>query len=248
MTNTNQLLMKIEKLLQRSYNGEVATVSESILKTAATKGIDDLFLSSLLEKVGKEEESLSYAIRQDKTVSELETADENRDNPLRGLYNLSNGYLYHPDETISAAAHTVCSVLDKYPLSELLRANYAQESALIESLLKDLDTEDVKATIALLPGVNETVAVIRTAQDAFTSTFVTYTEEKAKHNGKNSATKVKLALLKLINNELVTYLRAMIIAAPDIYVDFAAATAQIIADNNEKVRKRMNKKDSIEAE
>ncbi|WP_289055007.1 DUF6261 family protein [Carboxylicivirga marina] len=241
--------MKIEKLLHRSYNGEVATVSESILKAAATKALgDDSFLSGVFEKMGNEEEKLSYAIRQDKAVSELETADDKREKPLRALYNLSSGYLYHPDETISAAAHTVCSVLDKYPLSELLRANYAQESALIESLLKDLEAEDVKAAIALLTGVAETVVAIRTAQDAFTSTFIAYSEAKARHNNKDTATKLKSALLKLINNELVIYLRAMAIAATDTYGDFAAATAQIIADNNDKVRKRINKKDSVETE
>lgn len=240
--------MKIEKLLHRSYNGEVATVSESIIKASATKGVDDAFLSNVLEKIGNEEENLSYAIRQDKTVSVLETADDNRDNSLRGLFNLSNGYLYHPDETISTSARTVCSVLNKYPLSGMLRANYAQESALIESLLKDLDTEEIKAAIIPLTGISETVIVIRTAQEAFTNTFVAYSEEKARHNGKDTATKIKSALLKLINNELVTYLRAMIIAAPDTYGDIAAATAQIIADNNEKVRKRMNKKESVDTD
>ncbi|MCU4155358.1 hypothetical protein J1N10_05185 [Carboxylicivirga sp. A043] len=241
--------MKIEKLMHRSYNGEVATVSESILKASATKGLsDDSFLSDVFQKMGNEEEKLSFAIRQDKTVSELETADDNRDNQLRALYNLSSGYLYHPNETVSAAAHTVCSIFDKYPLSELLRANYAQESALIESLLKDLEADDVKAAIALLTGVAEIIATIRTAQDAFTSTFVAYSEEKAKHNGKDTATKLKSALLKLINNELVIYLRAMAIAAPDTYGDFAAATAQIIADNNDKVRKRMMKKNNVSTE
>ena len=241
--------MKIEKLSHRSYNGEVATVAEGVLKTSENNDWSvDTYLSGALQRLLTEQEKLSFAINQDKAISELETADENRDNALRALYNLTKGYLYHPNETISAAARTVCSVFDKYGLSNITEANYAQESALIESLLKDLEADDVKAAIVLLTGVAEIIATIRTAQDAFTSTFVAYSEEKAKHNGKDTATKLKSALLKLINNELVIYLRAMAIAAPDTYGDFAAATAQIIADNNDKVRKRMMKKNNVSTE
>jgi len=241
--------MKIEKILHRSYNGEVATVAEGILKTSDKNDwSSDNYLSGVLQRLITEQNKLSLAIKQDKATSALEYADENRDKPVSGLYNLVMGYRYHPDESISTAANTIHLVIDKYGLSNITEANYAQESALIESLLKDFEADNAKTAIALLPGVAELIATIRTAQDNFTSSFLTYTEEKANNNGKQSATKIKAAVLKLINNELVIYLRAMSIAAPDTYGNFAAATAQIIADNNDKVRRRITKKDTVDTE
>lgn len=241
--------MKIEKILHRSYNGEVATVAGGILKTSDKNDwSSDNYLSGVLQRLITEQNKLSFAIKQDKATSALEYADENRDKPVSGLYNLVMGYRYHPDESISTAANTIHLVIDKYGLSNITEANYAQESALIESLLKDFEADNAKTAIALLPGVAELIATIRTAQDNFTSAFLTYTEEKANNNGKQSATKIKAAVLKLINNELVIYLRAMSIAAPDTYGNFAAATAQIIADNNDKVRRRITKKDTVDTE
>ncbi len=235
--------MKIEKLSHRSYNGEVATVSEGIVKTSENYDWStDTFLTKLLEKANTESQKLSIALMQDRAVSELESKDETRDKALRAIFNLTEGYLYHPEETISAAAQTVNSVFDKYGLTDLIEANYAQESALIESLLKDMEAEQVKAAIDQLPGIAVSITNVRTSQNDFTESFLAYAEEKAKITNKETATKLKLALVKLINNELVIYLRAMTIAAPDTYGDFAAATAQIIADNNEKVRKRINRK------
>lgn len=241
--------MKIEKILHQSYNGEVATVADSILKTSQNHDWStDSFISKVFQNIQTEGEKLSLAIKQDKAVSELEDRDDKRDTALRALFNLCSGYRYHPNEDIRAAAHTVFLVFSRYGIFDIIAANYAQESALIESLLKDLDAEDIKAAIALLAGLAETIAKVRTAQDNFTNTFVAYSEEKARTNGKQTATKLKVTLLRIINNELVTYLRAMTLAAPDTYGDLAAATTQIIADNNDKVQKRKVKKDAVDTE
>ena len=241
--------MKIEKILHRSYNGEVATVAEGILKTSENHDWStDNFLTDALQRIQTENNKLSIAIHQDKAMSELEERDDDRDNAIRALYNLCAGYRYHPGEEIRTAAQTLYLIFNKYGLNDLVQSNYAQESALIESLLKDLSTDEATAAIALLAGVTETIANVRTAQDNFTNAFVAYSEEKAQNNGKQSATKVKLAVLKLINEELVIYLRAMNIAATDTYGSFAAATAQIIADNNDKVRRRITKKETVDTE
>jgi len=75
----------------------------------------------------------------------------------------------------------------------------------------------------------------------FNKNLPAHCRTKAKLGSKDSATKIKTGVLKLINDDLVNYLRAMSKAMPEVYSDFSAATAQIIADNNDKVKKRGKK-------
>jgi len=234
--------MSIEKLMYKSYNGEVASVAQAILQTSANNDWSaDAYLSSLLDLLGTKEDLLTSGIKRNKIASILDEKDDIRDNHLRSLFHLINGYLHYPAEDVSTAAGAVSSILNKYGLSETIEENYAQESSLVESLIKDLEAPETQATIAKLPGISVCIDGLKTAQADFTTTFVTYAEMKAKLGSKDSATKIKTGVLKLINDDLVNYLRAMSKAMPEVYSDFSAATAQIIADNNDKVKKRGKK-------
>ncbi len=52
--------------------------------------------------------------------------------------------------------------------------------------------------------------------------------------------------MPIINNKLVTYLRAMIMVDEPTYGDFARTIAQMIEDNNEVVKKRRKKPEMAE--
>ena len=56
-----------------------------------------------------------------------------------------------------------------------------------------------------------------------------------------NATALKKDVIEIINDKIVIYLRAMEIVVPDTYGNFARTIAQIIADNNEVVKKRRKK-------
>jgi hypothetical protein len=52
-------------------------------------------------------------------------------------------------------------------------------------------------------------------------------------------------VLELINNKIVVYLRAMEQVDPVTYGVFTGTCAQVIADNNEQVKKRKKKPEAV---
>ncbi|MBD5428470.1 MAG: hypothetical protein HDR39_03960 [Treponema sp.] len=175
----------------------------------------------------------TMAIRRDAVVSTLDEADSRRDGATRDLFTLAGGYTASPFAEVKAAANEVCAVLDKYGRG-MTSKNYADQTALTESLLEDLGAEKVTEKIDALAGVAELVAQLREAQDGFASAHDGYVKAKA---GKGeSATSLKKPIVALINDSIVPYLN--IVAAMDGYADFVAAIAENIRRTNETVARR----------
>ena len=183
------------------------------------------------------------AIRQDAVVSTLDEADSARDSATRDLFTLAGGYTASPFAEVRAAAAGVCAVLDKYGRG-MTSKNYADQTALTESLLEDLGAEKVAAQIKALSGVAELVAQLREAQDGFASAHDGYIKAKA---GKGeSASSLKKPIVSLINDGIVPYLN--IVSAMDGYAEFVAAVAGNIKSTNDTVARRTaaGKKDEAE--
>ncbi|MDE7392307.1 MAG: hypothetical protein K2M90_07630, partial [Treponemataceae bacterium] len=144
--------------MEREYrlacgDGSTAVAKDAVLKTQFAQ-LADLSARN------------TTAIRQDAVVSTLDEADSVRDAVTRDLFTLSTGYTASPFAEVRAAANGVCAVLDKYGRG-MTGKNYADQTALTESLLEDLGAEKVAAQIKALSGVAELVARLREAQDAF---------------------------------------------------------------------------------
>ena len=173
------------------------------------------------------------AIRQDAVVSTLDEADSARDAATRDLFTLAGGYTASPFAEVKSAATDVCAVLEKYGRG-MTSKNYADQTALTESLLEDLGAEKVAAQVKALSGVAELVAQLRGAQDGFASAHDGYVRAKA---GKGeSASSLKKPIVALINDNIVPYLN--IVAAMDGYADFVAAVAGNIKSTNDTVTRR----------
>ena len=137
------------------------------------------------------------AIKQDAVVSTLDEADSARDAATRDLFTLAGGYTANPFAEVRAAAVGVCAVLDKYGRG-MTSKNYADQTALTESLLEDLGAEKITAQVKALSGVAELVASLREAQDAFAAAHDGYIKAKA---GKGeSASSLKKPIVALIND------------------------------------------------
>ncbi len=173
------------------------------------------------------------AIKQDAVVSTLDEADSARDAATRDLFTLAGGYTASPFAEVRAAATDVCAVLDKYGRG-MTGKNYADQTALTESLLEDLGAEKVAAQIKVLSGVAELVASLREAQDGFAAAHDGYVRAKAVKG--ESASSLKKPIVALINDNIVPYLN--IVAAMDGYADFIAAVAGNIKSTNDTVSRR----------
>ena len=211
--------------MEREYaaacgDGATAVGRDAVLKTQFTQ-LADLSARN------------TTAIRQDAVVSTLDEADSARDSATRDLFTLAGGYTASPFAEVRAAATDVCAVLEKYGRG-MTSKNYADQTALTESLLEDMGAEKVAAQVKSLSGVAELVAQLRGAQDAFASAHDGYVRAKA---GKGeSASSLKKPIVALINDNIVPYLN--IVAVMDGYAEFVAAVAGNIKSTNDTVARR----------
>jgi len=156
------------------------------------------------------------------------------------LYYLLNGFLYHPTKKIKEAAQLLMNLFNNYGLS-VVGESYATESSLIGSLLLDLAKPEYADAIATLSGCTELIAGLQAAQTDFEQARIAYETEKAKEGMVENASLVKKEVVDILNNKIVVYLRAMEQVDPAKFGVFTNTCAQIIADNNEQVKKRKGK-------
>jgi hypothetical protein len=237
----------IQKLIPSSRVTEVNDAATRSSGAFGESGVTDPYLTTTFAALDAANLTLSLAIKRSKAESDLEEKDEVRDDKVRALYYLINGFLYHPTREIKDAAQLLMDLFDNYGLV-IVGESYATESSLVGSLLLDLAKPKYAAAIAALSGCADLIAQLQTAEDDFEQARIAYETEKAKEGMVENATLVKKEVLTLLNDKIVIYLRAMEQANPAIYGVFVATVAQIIADNNEQVKKRQQKPDDDQPE
>ena len=228
----------MNKLTARARITEVDGLSDSIIRIfgADSKAQEDAFLKSQIAELTVLSDAITEAILKDKAVSNLDEADSKRDEALRNLGALLSGYAVFPLEEKKAAALGLKAIYDKYAKSGILSASYISESSMIESLLKDLATEEAKASIEKLDGVAEMVSAVRTAQDNFTAANDAFV--KAEGSKGASASSYKKPILSVINDRIVPYLNTMSVVGNTAVAEFAKGVETEINRVNETVAKR----------
>lgn len=241
-------MVKVAKLINSVRTTELDALSDAMereYKLACGDGSTAVAKDAVLKAQFAQLSDLSArnttAIKQDAVVSTLDEADGRRDAATRDLFTLAGGYTASPFAEVKAAAGEVCAVLEKYGRG-MTSKNYADQTALTESLLEDLGAEKVAAQVKALSGVAELVAQLREAQDAFASAHDGYIKAKA---GKGeSASSLKKPLVSLVNDGIVPYLN--IVAAMEGYAEFVAAIAGNVKSTNDTVSRRMAAKKKTE--
>ena len=199
----------------------------------------DAFIAATMAEIERLSADITTAILQDKAVSNLDTADAERDSAITALGKMLAGYAAFPIPAKKSAAEPLLAVYEKYSKAGITRASYISESSMVESMLEDYAAPTLAENIAALEGVAEAVAAIRAAQDAFTTASDAYTA--ASGNKGASASTFKKPLLSAINEKLVPYLTAMQISANEECASFSAGVEAEIARINDTITKRGKK-------
>jgi hypothetical protein len=211
-------MAKSKRLNTSMRNAEVDTVSDAIVVLYNESGItEDSRLAAIILKISQLSAALTTAIKRDKIVSGLTEADAARDECLRTLATMLEGYAVVPVDAVQTAAKALLQVFNKYG-REIAYDRYEDESSYIESLLEDLGADSLSAHINALTGVAETIESLRDAEDVFKAKTKEYVD--AGLSVGESATAVKKELVSFINSTLVSYLVASC-AVDDSYLNFA---------------------------
>lgn len=225
----------MNKVISKVRVTEVDGLSDALVRLyKADEGVSsDVFLKSVMDEIEKLSVSITTAIKQDKVLSNLEEADGVRDEAVKNLSTLLDGYEVFPVAAKKEAAKKLKAVFDKYRKS-ITTANYVSESSLIESLLEDFSNEE--ETVGALDGIKEILEQIRSAQDSFAKASDEYNAASSVKT--ESASSLKKPLLSLINDKLIPYITAMQMANSAVYADFATKAEGEIRRVNEIVSRR----------
>ena len=221
----------MNKLKTAIRNAEVDGLSDSIIRNFKTdeKAQSDAFLKSTLEELETLSAQITTAILQDKTLSTLDSADSARDEAIKTLGTVLAAYAVFPIASKKELSAPLKAIYDKYAKAGIRNANYTSESSMIESMLRDFAAETVAENIKALEGVAEAIASIRTAQDEYM---------KANSNKGVSASSFNKPIVSLVNDKLVPYLNAMVIAGNANCMDFAKSVEAEINRVNDMIAKR----------
>lgn len=232
----------MKKLISKIRNAEADGLSDTIVRLfrADAAAQQDAFLTATMARLETLSRQITTAAMQDKAVSRLKAADSARDEAIRTLGTILAAYAVFPIAEKQARAVPLKAVFDKYAKAGITAANYTSESSLTESLLEDFAADGLADDIAALEGVAESLAQIRGRQDAFTAARDAYAAAAA--NKGATASSFNKPIVSLINDKLIPYLDAMVIAENADCAAFARNVAAEIARMNETVAKRVKKR------
>ncbi|MBR8535953.1 hypothetical protein KDU71_10325 [Carboxylicivirga sediminis] len=230
-------MRRITKIVSDIRIAEIANLGDNLLKELAELTPEDAHLKAIQTEVEQNNSRLVIAINRDMAESELEELDARRDSTYRSLAYLNKGYLHHPDAPVSEAAAQVERILEKYGF-DMINANYGAESAYLESLFNDMGSIEIAPALELLPGEIALLTRLKDEQSRFKVAEQRFYNAQSQDKQADSATQVKRELLKLINNKLVVYLRAMMQVNPQPYDDLCAKVALLIDKANSLVKRR----------
>lgn len=232
----------MKKLISKIRNAEADGLSDTIVRLfrADAAAQQDAFLTATMARLETLSRQITTATMQDKAVSRLKAADSARDEAIRTLGTILAAYAVFPIAEKQARAVPLKAVFDKYAKAGITAANYTSESSLTESLLEDFAAAGLADNIAALEGVAESLAQIRERQDAFTAARDAYAAAAA--NKGATASSFNKPIVSLINDKLIPYLDAMVIAENADCAAFARNVAAEIARMNETVAKRVKKR------
>lgn len=227
----------MNKLNSRARVTEVDSFSDAVVRLyKANEGIAaDAFLKGVMAEIERLSASITTAIKQDKVKSTLEDADTVRDEAVRNLGRALDGYAALPIAAKKAAAEKLAAIFAKYG-RDIANASYSGESSLIESLLEDFGSPDAKTAADELDGVSELLVQIRSAEDAFKKASDEYTAATSVKI--DSATSLKKPLVSAVNDKLLPYISAMVMADSATYGAFAAKLEKEIIRVNDIVLRR----------
>ena len=231
--------MAIKRLKSTARVAEVISVVSKAVDLLEKSPIltQDEYLS---EKVGELKEMKAQGIavmNTEKGSSALVEFDKKRDNAVRGVITLVHGYTMYPDEKLRTAAAGLEKIFAKYP--KIITENYSKQTTLLDSLEVDLEKDDAKEAIELLPGVGALVEQLKTAADEFKAASAKKNADKVASSAITSVSSLKKPMMDLFNNDILQYLEAMSKAKKGAYKEAADLVSGEIDNANAEIARRI---------
>lgn len=227
----------IGKIIYNSYSEEVNETVDAFIAEAEKHDFSaDSYLSGVLATLKKENARLTTAIRASKASSEKSYFDEQRDLAGKGLFFCANAACLLPNEEVLKPALVIQKLLDRYTPS-IFKANYDKETAFINSLLEDLAA--LETEVNAVPQLGLHVEHLKQTQNNFIKARNQYTDAKIEEKTLLSAYQQRQVVRKWMNDKVIPYLNLMDTFNAEVYGTVVAKCAELVAENNIRVKRRL---------
>ncbi|MBQ1924906.1 MAG: hypothetical protein II180_02150 [Proteobacteria bacterium] len=196
----------------------------------------DNYIKTSMDNISSLTDQITDAIRPDKDASMLLDADAIRDEIIRNFSTLLDGYAVIPLDDKRAAALNLKAIFEKYG-KKMIYESYDNESALIESMLRDYSAPAAAADAEKLPGIPEYLQQLRNAEDDFIAKRDSLLKAMVTDK-KLNATNIKKRLLSEINTRLLPYLKLMAESNPEKYAEFTNHVQTEVVRANQVIARR----------
>ncbi|MHC9088635.1 DUF6261 family protein [Tenacibaculum sp. IMCC1] len=189
--------------LNRYRNGEYLQYMKDILQLVNLQDVDVLALTNPtneLTTIVNRIDSLYQQVQGSTLTQEIITLDTRRDKAISGIKMILNGYENHFNEAIVSAAKTLLATINAHG-TNIIRKSYQEQTAILDSISKDFETEPELIQAISLLDLTTWVAELKNANTEFSAKYIERVGETAaspENNIQELRTEASLTYRKLV--------------------------------------------------
>lgn len=189
--------------LNRYRNGEYLQYMKDILQLVNLQDVDALALTNPtneLTTIVNRIDSLYQQVQGSSLTQEIIALDTRRDKAITGIRTLVSAYANHFNEATISAANALLATINTYG-TDIARKSYQEQTAILDSISKDFETEPELIQAISLLDIATWVAELKNANTEFSAKYIERVGETAaspENNVEELRVEATLAYRKLV--------------------------------------------------
>ncbi|MEY8860822.1 DUF6261 family protein [Tenacibaculum singaporense] len=189
--------------LNRYRNGEYLQYMKDILQLVNLQDVDALALTNPtneLTTIVNRIDSLYQQVQGSSLTQEIIALDTRRDKAITGIRTLVSAYTNHFNEATISAAKALLATINTYG-TDIARKSYQEQTAILDSISKDFETEPELIQAISLLDIATWVAELKNANTEFSAKYIERVGETAaspENNIQELRTEASLTYRKLV--------------------------------------------------
>ena len=167
--------------LDRFRNSEFLQYMKDVLELVNTNDVDALQVTTQRDALATLTNQMDDLFQQEQSsgiTQELIDLDARRDKAFMGIKANLEAYNYHYDDRMESAARSLLFNLNNYG-TNIPRMNYQAETAVIDSMLSDWETETNLINAVTTTGLTDWIAELKAGNEAFNARYLARVSESA---------------------------------------------------------------------
>ena len=194
--NNETVLFNVKNYELLALSQELCNLFESMDDVLQDESLRNFFaeLSALGEK-------MQGTLSKDKFVSNLSEADQKRDEEWRRTRKVVQGFAANALPDIAQHGAALLSIVERAG-AQIAYKNTLEESGELRALKTQFEQPEMQEHISALPGMQETLDALFSAEDAFFQESLEATKKRTEQKQQMTATELKKQQIALLNTKI----------------------------------------------